>query len=196
MNPDLERDDATLARAAQAGDHAAFEALLTRYETRLFGFLRQLARNAGDAEDLAQTVWVSVHRQLHRYDPGRPFPAWLFTIARNAAISAWRRQRTDTLELQEHDWVDHAHPAGASCDREEAEGLWAWIAQHLGQEQREALWLMYREDMGMRDIARVLGCSTIRAKVMIHRARKKLLQAHATNPSPVVVPAMKCGDIS
>lgn len=193
MNAAHEQDDATLAQAAQAGDHAAFEALLTRYEIRLYGFLRQMTRNTADAEDLAQAVWVNVHRQLHRFDPRRPFPAWLFTLARNTAISAWRRRRDDALELQEHDWVDRAHPAAAGSDREEADSLWAWIAEHLSAEQRDALWLMYREEMSMRDIARTLGCTTIRVKVMIHRARKKLLKAHATAPAPTVAVTVKCG---
>ena len=193
MNTPSELDDAALAQLAQADDHAAFEALLSRYEARLYGFLRQMTRNTDDAEDLAQAVWVNVHRQLHRFDPRRPFPAWLFAIARNTAISAWRRRREDAFELQEHDWVDHAHPATAGCDREEADSLWAWIATHLAAEQRDALWLMYREDMSMRDIARTLGCTTIRVKVMIHRARKKLLKAHASAPAPAVAVTMKCG---
>lgn len=177
-------DDANLARRAQAGDLSAFEALLTRYEMRLFAFLRQMTRNGSDAEDIAQTVWVSVHRQLHRYDTTRPFSTWLFTIARNTAISAWRRMKDATQELQEHDWVDRSHPGTPSFEREEADNLWLWITAHLSAEQRDALWLMYREDMSMRDIARTLGCTVIRTKVMLHRARKKLLKAHETAPAP------------
>jgi RNA polymerase sigma-70 factor (ECF subfamily) len=183
MNEQPQMDDAALARAAQGGDMAAFETLLTRHESRLYSFLRQMSGRNSEAEDIAQTVWVTVHRNLHRYDPTRAFTTWLFTIARNTAISAWRKQKQDALELQEHDWVDREHPAEKSFARDEAASIWSWIGDNLSTEQRDALWLMYREDMSARDIARTLGCSTVRVKVMMHRARKKLLKAHAEQPA-------------
>lgn len=184
MNEPLQMDDSALARAAQRGDMGAFESLVSRHEARLYSFLRQITWRGSDAEDLSQIVWIAVHRNLHRYDAGRPFTTWLFTIARNTAISAWRKQKTDALEIQEHDWVDRAHPAEKSFVREESDGIWAWIAANLNAEQRDALWLMYREDMSARDIARTFGCSTVRVKVMMHRARKKLLKAFAEQPAP------------
>lgn len=186
MNETVQMDDAALARAAQAGDLAAFEHLVSRYERRLFSFLRQITGNTGDAEDLSQTVWVSVHRHLDRFDPSRSFSTWLFAIARNSAISAWRKQKADALELQEHDWVDRAHPGERVFAREDAENIWTFVAENLGAEQRDALWLMYREDMSVRDIARALDCSVVRVKVMLHRARKKLLKAFAEQPVPGV----------
>lgn len=183
MNGQEQRDDAALVAAARAGDMAAFEALLARYERRLFAFLRQMTGHTAGAEDLAQTVWIAVHRNLHRFDTARSFPTWLFTIARNAAISAWRSRKDEALELREHDWVDHAHPGASTFAREDAESIWAFVADHLGAEQRDALWLMYREEMSVRDIARTLNCSTVRVKVMLHRARKKLLKAFSGQPA-------------
>lgn len=189
MNETAQPDDATLAANAQRGDMAAFEQLLARHERRLFSFLREIAGNSTSAEDLSQTVWIAVHRNLHRYDVSRPFSTWLFAIARNTAISAWRKRKDDALQLQEHDWVDRAHPAEASFAREDADNIWAFVAEHLGAEQRDALWLMYKEEMSVRDIARVMNCSAVRVKVMIHRARKKLLKAFAGQPASGIVAA-------
>lgn len=186
MNEPHQMDDAALAVAARSGDFAAFEKLLTRHEARLHSFLRQIAGRGGDAEDLSQTVWIAVHRNLHRYDTARPFTTWLFTIARNTAISAWRRRKDDALELQEHDWVDRTHPGETNFANDDAEKIWSWVAANLSAEQRDALWLMYREDMSARDIARTLGCSTVRVKVMMHRARKKLLKAFSEQPAPAI----------
>ncbi len=189
MNETTQPDDAKLAAAAQQGDMAAFEQLLSHYERRLFSFLREISGNSTNAEDLSQTVWIAVHRNLHRYDVSRSFSTWLFAIARNTAISAWRKKKDATLELQDHDWVDRAHPAEASFAREDADTIWAFVADNLGTEQRDALWLMYKEELSVRDIARVMNCSSVRVKVMIHRARKKLLKAFAGQPAPGIVEA-------
>lgn len=186
MNEPLQLDDAALAVAARDGDFSAFESLLARHEARLHSFIRQITGRSSDAEDLSQTVWIAVHRNLHRYDPARPFTTWLFTIARNTAISAWRRRKDDTLELQEHDWVDRAHPGEANFARDDAEKIWSWVGANLSAEQRDALWLMYREEMSAREIARTLGCSTVRVKVMLHRSRKKLLKAFSEQPAPAI----------
>ncbi len=168
---------------------AVFEQLLSRYAARVFSFLRQMTRSSHDAEDISQMVWVTVHRQLGRYDPSRSFSTWLFTIARNTAISAWRKRRDDTAQLQDHDWVDRTHPAESGFRREESENIWAWVGANLKPEQRDALWLMYREDMSVREIASALGCSVVRVKVMLHRARKKLLAAAGGQEVPGIAEA-------
>lgn len=193
MNETIQMEDEELARAAQRGDMAAFEALLSRHETRLFSFLRQMTGSSHDAEDIAQTVWVGVYRQLHRFDPARSFSTWLFSIARNTAISSWRKKKNDALEVRDHDWVDRAHPGESGFQREEAENIWIWVSANLKGEQRDALWMMYRENMGVRDIARALNCSVVRLKVMLHRARKKLLRAHEAQPVPGFAAVVKCG---
>jgi len=187
MNREVQRDDGALVLMAQTGDMAAFEELLSRHERRLFSFLRQMSGSASDAEDLSQAVWIAVHRNLGRMDPSRSFSTWLFTIARNTAISAWRKKKEDVLELREQDWVDRSHPGAAAQAREDAGSIWAFVGDNLSPGQRDALWLMYREEMSVREIARTLNCSVVRVKVMLHRARKKLLKAFAERPVPAVV---------
>lgn len=175
MADPLPADDGRLIGAAREGDPAAFAELVARHGPRLFAFLLQTVRNRADTEDLCQTVWVAVHGHLHRYDADRPFRPWLFALAHRQAISAWRKTRPQE-ELRESDWVDVAHPAADACAREDAEALWAWIGSHLRAEQRDALWLMYREELAVKEIAQVLRCTSLRVRVMLHRARRKLLE--------------------
>ena len=69
-------------------------ALFRRYNDRLVTFLRSRER-AVDADDIAQETWVKVVTRLDSFDPGRAaFSTWLFNIARNASIDAFRRNRT------------------------------------------------------------------------------------------------------
>ena len=108
-------DDADLARAAQTGEAAAFEELLARHGPRLLAFLRRRTGSDDAAEDVAQEVWVAVHRHLQRYDPRRPFRAWLYAIARRAGIDAWRRRPPPAEPVAEADWVDRRHPGDGAA---------------------------------------------------------------------------------
>jgi RNA polymerase sigma-70 factor (ECF subfamily) len=183
--------DEALATAAQKGDLESFEALVARHAPRLLGFLCRKVRSRHEAEDLAQQVWIAVYRQLARYDATRPFRPWLFTIARRAAITAWRRSKGEAAELEEHHLVDRRHPGAASAQLEENEGIWAWVRTELSGEQSDALWLMYKQEMSVADIAQTLECSVVRVKVMMHRARKKLAAAFAERPSGAVADAVQ-----
>ena len=177
-------DDGALIRAAQAGEEQGFARLLERHAARLHEFLRPFGRTAVGAEDLAQVAWIAVHRNLQRCDPARPFRPWLFAIARRAAIDAWRRRDPAAGELQDGDWVDRQHPGAALQAAGEAASIWDWVGRHVSREARDALWLMYREELPVQEIAEVLRCSTVRVKVMLFRARRRLATAWREDRGP------------
>src|SRR5512145_3497605 len=64
--------------------------------------LRMLRREE-DAEDVAQEAFIRVFRALDRYDPNRPFAAWLFTIAARLCIDHLRRRKQSPLSLFQRD---------------------------------------------------------------------------------------------
>ena len=80
------------------GDRDAFDALLARYQNRLYRYLLRLVRDPSQAEDLFQQTSLRVMTHLHRYDERRPFEPWLFAIARNLAIDHLRRTTPDNLD--------------------------------------------------------------------------------------------------
>src|SRR5258708_32376668 len=88
--------DSDVARLRQ-GDPQALEALLTRYQHRLYRYLLRLSREPALAEDLFQQTWRRVAEKIRRYDPNRSFEAWLFSVARNRAIDHVRRYRPGSL---------------------------------------------------------------------------------------------------
>ena len=177
-------DDRELALAARDGDESAFAALLARHADRLHEFLRPFERGSVGAEDLAQTAWLAVHRNLGRFDVDRPFRPWLFAIARRAAIDAWRRRDPDAGELRDADWIDRRHPGADLEAAGAAESVWDWVARTVSAEARDALWLMYREELAVREIAGILRCTVVRTKVLLFRARRKLAQAWSEDRRP------------
>ena len=120
----LNCSDEQLACRAQAGCAAALEALVRRYDAPLKRYLRRRL-GAHDAEDVAQETLLKAMRNLHRYDPGRPFSAWLYTIAMRLAISLLRGRReglVESIEKAAEDDLpaDAAGTAGAAGGDEDA----------------------------------------------------------------------------
>ena len=173
---DVPSDDEDLARRAQAGCTASFEELARRYQVPLRHFLQRWA-SPEDAEDLAQDTLLRAYRNLHRYRPSRRFATWLFTIARRLSINQGRRRRptaaSDLLKEIEH---DSPEPGELVAREEGRQRLWDLAARVLSEAQMTATWLYYVEEMSLGQIARVLGCSHVAAKVTLFRARKRLLR--------------------
>lgn len=74
------------------GDQSAFDKLYERYSGPLFATVCRLIRDIHLAEDVTQEVFISVHNARHQYVLGTNFKAWLYRIARNAAITAAKRK--------------------------------------------------------------------------------------------------------
>ena len=85
-----ERTDEELAREAGRGSTDAFDLLVRRYLRPAMALAWQYARSLEDAEDIVQDAFHHAVRALGSYDPGRPFGAWFFAIARNVARTAIR----------------------------------------------------------------------------------------------------------
>lgn len=80
--------DSELMVSLQGGDHRAYEVLYARWSERLFHFLIRRAGSRTVAEEALQETWLRVYRYRHRYQPGRRFSAWLYTIAAHAGHDA------------------------------------------------------------------------------------------------------------
>src|SRR5258708_38386813 len=82
---------AALMAAAQAGDGAAYQALLRDCISIVQAIARRQGVPADRIDDVVQETLLSVHRARHTYDPQRPFIGWLRAIAQRRAIDVLRR---------------------------------------------------------------------------------------------------------
>ena len=178
---DDEPSDAWLAQQAQAGCVTSFEQLVVRHTPRLMRFLLRRTGHRHDAEDLVQETWARAYRFLQHYRPAQSFSAWLWTIGARLDVS---RRRKKTLPLAAwHDDLAMVPSEGGQelVEQERRDGLWALAQRWLSPLQREALWLFYVEELSIKDVARVLNISTVSAKVMLYRARRRLGDALRQN---------------
>jgi RNA polymerase sigma-70 factor, ECF subfamily len=180
--------DEALARQSQAGDLAAFEELVRRYENRIYSFIFQSCGRDADAREVTQDTFVRAFTAIAQFDPRRPFAAWLFTIARRKGIDCFRARLPDGGPAAPEE-VDADDPGELLARREEAQELWRRARAWLPDGQFQALWLRYAEDMDIEHIARVLGKTKTHVKVLLFRARHRLAAELEPARPPMVLTA-------
>ncbi len=172
-------EEAALLRAAIAGDPPAREELVRRHHRRVYAYLLQLTRHRQDAEDLTQHTFLKALRHLARVDPARPVLPWLITIARRTALNHFR-DGPRWSELPEDSTASStASPARQAENRERVDQLWEKARRVLSAREYEILWLRFAEELSVADIAAVVDLTRIHVKVIIHRARERLLKGES-----------------
>jgi len=150
---------ALLTSVAERKDREAFTALFRHFGPRIRAWL---ARGGGDAcrvDDVLQEVFSTIWRKAKLYDRGRASAAtWIFTIARNHRIDAFRRDRRPEFDPRDPAFQPDPSPDGeqALAERERADAVRAALAT-LGEEQREILRLSFYEGESYSAIAIRLG---------------------------------------
>jgi RNA polymerase sigma-70 factor (ECF subfamily) len=169
----------TLITAAQQGDREAIAALYAEHHRAVRSYL---ARRVGPdlADDLAQDVWVRALRALPGYrDTGRPFEAWLITIARNLladhATAAVTRREVPTADLRQHDTAV-AGPEDQVLTELDAAPLRTAVAR-LPAVHRQTLALTYWAGLSTAVIAAHTGRTPAAVRTIRSRASTALRQA-------------------
>lgn len=166
--------DETLALAAASGGRDAFAMLIERHYERIHRLAWRLTGSRSDAEDVAQDVCVKLATAIRSFRGESAFGTWVWRIAHNATTDFLRqRQRMKPTEASElMALVDENGPPPAPPGDSE-DSLWAAVRRLSGQ-QREAVTLVYGEDMSHAEAAVVMGCSEKTVSWHLHEARKRL----------------------
>ena len=178
--------DATLMTRVTQGDMIAFEALVDRHKQPVFNMVYRTLRDATEAEDLAQMVFVQVFKSAARYRVEAKFTTWLFTIARNLCLNEIRRRSRHPAESIDAAEAGHEDVPGrqfedarvlAAPEQMMQAELSSKIVEALAdlpENQRTALVLCQEQELYYKEIAEILDCSLSATKSLIHRARETL----------------------
>jgi len=174
-----ELDDWALVGRAQSGNSDAFTLLVRRYEGPIVHFCFRMAGSRQDAEDIAQEVFLRLHRHLDRLRPQAKFSTFLFGIARNLTLNHIRdakrrgRDRLRPLEFYPEVESGFGRPAHEARMKEIAVQVEAAMAG-LSPEHRMAIHLREIEGLDYGDIARIMKCRQGTVKSRLARARDHL----------------------
>ena len=168
MSPDRKiLETELLVTRYRRGDAGAADELVRLWERPLFYYLRRLAPCEADAWDLLQETWVKVLRALPGLRDGRALPAFLYTTARNAAVTRLRLRKMGALPAEE----EAASPDCAFLAFDDAEQVHHAL-DRLPLAQREALTLYFLEDLSIDEIAGVLGVAAGTVKSRLHYGKQ------------------------
>jgi RNA polymerase sigma-70 factor, ECF subfamily len=186
--PAVEPSDETLAARAAAGDNSAFEAIVQRYQARVFRLACRLTSDT-DAPDVLQDTFLQVYRHLQSFRGDSQFGTWLYRIATNAALMHRRskaRHPADSLDqyLPRFD-ADGKHAAtpvqlqvashaDELLDRQTLADKARDVIARLPDTYRDAFVLRDLEDMPTAHVAQVLGIEPATVRQRVHRARLML----------------------
>lgn len=168
------KDEALMILIHQ-GETAAFDELYARYQKRLlYYFYRMLGNSHEKACDFLQDIFMKIIERPDQFDPSRRFCTWLFSVAHNMCKNEYRRLSirknvTWDGELEYQKGED----AGIEEDRQLAEEIFTEINE-LGEIEKTAFLLYYREDFSVRDIGQVLNLPEGTVKSKLFYTRKKI----------------------
>jgi RNA polymerase sigma factor (sigma-70 family) len=163
---------------------ARFDALYRETASDVFAYVMTLLRDRAAAEDVTAAAFERAYRRQAGFDPKRGSQrAWLFGIARNAALDELRaRKRTAALLVDPEDpgASGGANALGSSDEEDEAAVRRATVAAALASlepRERELIALKFHAGLGNAEIAKVLGISAANAGTRVHRAVTRLRKA-------------------
>lgn len=171
-------DEALLA-AARDGERAAIEALLERYQDRVFGFGLRMCGDAADAKDVLQETLLAAAQTVRGFRGGSSVSTWLYTIARSFCIKKRRRSKfapvTEISLGREGLDVAAASPGPEeAAERGELKRTLAAALSELDPDSREVVILRDIEGLTAAEVADVTGSSVDAVKSRLHRARAGL----------------------
>jgi RNA polymerase sigma-70 factor (ECF subfamily) len=171
-----------LVAAARRGDHRAFEALVLKYQGRIYRAVQRLVSGADVVDDLAQEVFIRAYRSIGDFKGESSLYTWLYKITLNLCRNHYRTRgrRPVHAELDEADGAGSLEspvrgPEDEVLRREFLEHLRRGLDE-LPEEQREAVVLCDLEGMSYEEMAEVLGVPIGTVRSRIFRGRRALQQ--------------------
>ncbi len=180
--------DRRLVRRLQAGDEAAFQELVRRYQDPIFGMMVRMIGNRHEAEDLAQEVFLTVYRAIRQYRGDGRFATWLYRIAANTCRNRMkylrgrayhRRRPMDTTPEAEDptrcpSLQSHVPGPDAATEGFRLEDAIARAIADLDEDHRLLIVLRDIQGLSYQEILRVTGLPEGTLKSRLHRARVAL----------------------
>jgi len=181
-----ERSDIELMLAVQAGDKEAFSVLVNRHRDAVVNLTYRYLGNRTDAEDLAQDVFIRVHRARGSYRPEAKFTTWLYRVAVNASLNEVRNRKNrpthGAAQLpggESEGFIpaladENAGSPPAEAERSELQRQVRAAVEELPERQRMALLLNKFHGLSYEDLASTMEMSIPAIKSLLVRARENV----------------------
>jgi RNA polymerase sigma-70 factor (ECF subfamily) len=153
------------------GDREACRELIRRHHSQVYGYLRRLGADPGQAEDLTQEAYTRAWQGIRTLRKAASLRSWLLTIARNEFFQRMRGHRPETTALADlPERTDDAPGAEITLVRDERDRMVRRAVARLEPTLREAIALHYFQGLSFRESGAVIGIPAGTVKSRVHRA--------------------------
>ena len=168
-----DHSDELIVSQITSGQKDLFRLLIRRYNRPVYGMGMSFFRNAEDASDFAQEVFLKVYRSLPRFEGRSRFSTWLYKIAYNTAINEVTR-RADFRSLAEADSEVDGDTPERQAIRNAARDAVLVSLRELPERYRVCIDLSFFYDCSYREIETITGFPVNTVKSHVFRAKKLL----------------------
>ena len=161
------------------GDRQSYALFVEEYKTPIYNLAFRMTGNAGDADDLTQETFIRAYQNLWRFDPGRKFFTWLYTISINLirnhikkVKNADLRKRTENIQDNEN---ENQSPETLLIATQESNKINSALLT-LKYELRIMLIMKYQQELSFEEIAEITGKSVSAVKMQVYRGLEQLEQ--------------------
>jgi len=186
----LQMEETALIRAAQAGDHGAFEQLVRAYDQSVLRLAMNLLRSPEDAHDVYQEAFLRVYRNLNSFRFDCSFHTWLYRIVTNLCLDHMRKRKVRKEDAAVLSTADGPLDRMDAVPEERVDGdpqrylfsgqIRRRIKEVLGEltpRERMVFELRHYQGLRLRRIGEVLGTTEEAAKNCLFRATQKMRAA-------------------
>src|SRR5262245_28458278 len=166
----VDTDDAAVVARCLAGEHNAYEEIVTRHQRGLFNVALRMLGNYEDAKDATQTAFIKAYEHLDSFNPEQRFFNWLYRILKNECLNNLRGRRAAEP-------VSPGLPAENGADPVETRERHQAVQGALltrSPEYREVVVLRHFTDLSYDEIAETLGIPAKTVKSRLYTARQQL----------------------
>ncbi len=171
------QSDERLIALTRRGQHAAFETLCARYNTRLLAFCRHMLASREDAEDVLQEVFTAAFNAVLADDREINVRPWLYRIARNRSLNHLRRTTATGVDSMDVHFAEHGLSTSDKVLRRESFRELIADVHDLPETQRTALLLREIDSLSYEQIAQAMETTVPSVKSLLVRARISLAEA-------------------
>lgn len=179
----LQSDERLLA-LARRGNDAAFQAIVTRYQSRLRAFCRHVLGSRGDADGVLAEVFEVAFSAITADDAPINVRPWLYRIARNRALNHLRHLQPADVDSMDGRYSETETSTASTVHRRENFGLLIADVQDLPEAQRAALVLRELDALSFEQIADAMETTIPSVKSLLVRARVALAEAAEARQLP------------
>lgn len=170
-----EPDSAQALQRALAGDRAAFDELILRYQGRVMMTAWRLLGSKEEAQDATQEVFLRLYRHLRRVNPKRPLSPWLYRMTVNICHDLSRKRRREPeVDVGQVDPLSPADDPEQASARTEQRRLIREALKALPEKERTAVVLRDIEGLSTAEVAGILGSSESTVRSQMSSARVKI----------------------